>query len=181
MVVMCAAVIDGRSAISRSSQTRLCARRRVGGAVRPRAGVRSRTPHTVLSDGDVSLRNLQRRVPPKTTVVLDWFHIGMRFEHVRRPQSVSVWEQLTLTFGFKAIAISSARGGAFGTAAGRAAWSSLPASTTGLRPDVSGTSRVSELCSAVYRSSSPILRRTDQCWSLWSSPQTWRDYFDCLC
>jgi hypothetical protein len=47
-----------------------------------RAGVRDRTPATVLSDGDVGLRNLQRRVLPEATGVLDWIHIAMRFEHV---------------------------------------------------------------------------------------------------
>ena len=47
-----------------------------------RTGVRDRTPATVLSDGDAGLRNLQRRVLPEATVVLDWFHIAMRFEHV---------------------------------------------------------------------------------------------------
>ena len=46
-----------------------------------RAGVRGRTPATVLSDGDAGLRNLQRRVLPKAAVVLDWFHIAMRFQH----------------------------------------------------------------------------------------------------
>jgi hypothetical protein len=46
-----------------------------------RSGVRGGTPATVLSDGDEGLRNLQRRVLPKATVVLDWFHIAMRFEH----------------------------------------------------------------------------------------------------
>lgn len=46
-----------------------------------RAGVRGRTPATVLSDGDAGLRNLQCQVLPKATVVLDWFHIAVRFEH----------------------------------------------------------------------------------------------------
>jgi hypothetical protein len=46
-----------------------------------RAGVRGRTPTTVLSDGDAGLRTLQRRVLPEATVVLDWFHIATRFEH----------------------------------------------------------------------------------------------------
>lgn len=46
-----------------------------------RAGVRGHTPATVLSDGDAGLRNLQRRVLPRATVVLDWFHIAMRFQH----------------------------------------------------------------------------------------------------
>ena len=44
-----------------------------------RAGVRSGTPSTVLSDGDAGLWNLQRTVLPGETVVLDWFHISMRF------------------------------------------------------------------------------------------------------
>jgi hypothetical protein len=38
------------------------------------------TPGTVLSDGDEGPRKLQRRVLPKATVVLDWFHIATRFE-----------------------------------------------------------------------------------------------------
>lgn len=46
-----------------------------------RAGVTDRTPATVLSDGDTGLQRLQRRVLPDATVVLDWFHIAMRFEH----------------------------------------------------------------------------------------------------
>jgi hypothetical protein len=60
---------------------------RNGGAVEQfalalvRGGVRCGTPATVLSDGNEGLRNLQRRVLPKATAVLDWFHIAMRFEH----------------------------------------------------------------------------------------------------
>jgi len=46
-----------------------------------RAGVTDRTPTTVLFDGDTGLQRLQRRVLPEATVVLDWFHIAMRFEH----------------------------------------------------------------------------------------------------
>lgn len=48
------------------------------------AGVRGGTPSTALSDGDAGLWNLQRAVLPAATVVLDWFHIAMRFEHVLR-------------------------------------------------------------------------------------------------
>jgi hypothetical protein len=46
-----------------------------------RAGVRDGAPATVLSHGDAGLRNLQRRVLPRALVVLDWFHIALRFEH----------------------------------------------------------------------------------------------------
>jgi len=49
-----------------------------------KAGVRGGTPSTVLSDGDAGLWNLQRTVLPGATVVLDSFHITIRFEHVRR-------------------------------------------------------------------------------------------------
>ena len=53
-----------------------------------RIGVSGRTPATVLSDGDAGLRSLQRRVLPDATVVLDWFHIAMRFEHTLRAAAV---------------------------------------------------------------------------------------------
>jgi Transposase len=45
------------------------------------AGVRLGTPATVLCDGDPGLWKLQRQVMPDATLVLDWFHIAMRFEH----------------------------------------------------------------------------------------------------
>ena len=45
------------------------------------AGIRLGTPATVLCDGDPGLWKLQRRVMPDATLVLDWFHISMRFEH----------------------------------------------------------------------------------------------------
>jgi hypothetical protein len=45
------------------------------------AGVRLGTPTTVLCDGDPGLWKLQRQVMPEATLVLDWLHIAMRFEH----------------------------------------------------------------------------------------------------
>jgi hypothetical protein len=45
------------------------------------AGIRLGTPATVLSDGDTGLRKPQRQVVPEATLVLDWRHIAMRFEH----------------------------------------------------------------------------------------------------
>ncbi len=45
------------------------------------AGVRLGTPATVLCDGDPGLWKLQRHVLPEATLVLDRFHIAMRFEH----------------------------------------------------------------------------------------------------
>src|SRR5208282_3884891 len=45
------------------------------------AGVTADTPATVLSDGDAGLWRLQRESLPNATVVLDWWHAAMRFEH----------------------------------------------------------------------------------------------------
>ena len=45
------------------------------------AGIRLGTPATVLPDGDAGLWKLQRQVMPKAMLVLDWWHVAMRFEH----------------------------------------------------------------------------------------------------
>jgi hypothetical protein len=45
------------------------------------AGVTEDTPATVLCDGDAGLWRLQRGTLPKATVVLDWWHAAVRFEH----------------------------------------------------------------------------------------------------
>jgi hypothetical protein len=45
------------------------------------AGVTADTPATVLSDGDAGLWRLQREALPNATVVLDWWHVAVRFEH----------------------------------------------------------------------------------------------------
>ena len=45
------------------------------------AGVDANTPATVLCDGDAGLWRLQREVLPGATVVLDWWHAAVRFEH----------------------------------------------------------------------------------------------------
>jgi hypothetical protein len=45
------------------------------------AGVHANTPATVLCDGDVGLWRLQREALPGATVVLDWWHVAIRFEH----------------------------------------------------------------------------------------------------
>ena len=44
--------------------------------------VDDQTQITVLSDGDAGLRTVQFEVAPDSEHVLDWFHIGMRFEHL---------------------------------------------------------------------------------------------------
>ena len=45
------------------------------------ANVQADTPATVLCDGDAGLWRLQREALPKATVVLDWWHAAVRFEH----------------------------------------------------------------------------------------------------
>jgi len=45
------------------------------------AGVHADTPATVLCDGDAGLWRLQHEALPGATVVLDWWHAAVRFEH----------------------------------------------------------------------------------------------------
>jgi len=45
------------------------------------AGVHADTPATVLCDGDAGLWRLQREALPDATIVLDWWHAAVRFEH----------------------------------------------------------------------------------------------------
>jgi hypothetical protein len=45
------------------------------------AGVTADSPATVLCDGDAGLWRLQREALPNATVVLDWWHTAVRFEH----------------------------------------------------------------------------------------------------
>src|SRR3954453_22177857 len=45
------------------------------------AGVGADTPATVLCDGDAGLWRLQRETLPGATIVLDWWHAAVRFEH----------------------------------------------------------------------------------------------------
>jgi len=45
------------------------------------AGVHADTPATVLCDGDAALWRLQREALPGVTIVLDWWHAAVRFEH----------------------------------------------------------------------------------------------------
>src|SRR4051812_46627144 len=45
------------------------------------AGVTADTPATVLCDGDAGLWRLQRETLPGATIVLDWWHAAVRFEH----------------------------------------------------------------------------------------------------
>jgi hypothetical protein len=45
------------------------------------AGVQPDTPATVLCDGDAGLWRMQREALPKATVVLDWWHAAVHFEH----------------------------------------------------------------------------------------------------
>src|SRR5690242_17542629 len=51
------------------------------GAALAATGVSADTPATVLCDGDAGLWRLQHEVLPGATVVLDWWHAAVRFEH----------------------------------------------------------------------------------------------------
>ena len=64
---------DGQSASAEAFRRALAA-----------AGVGADTPATVLCDGDAGLWRLQREVLPGATVVLDWWHAAVRFEHALR-------------------------------------------------------------------------------------------------
>jgi Transposase len=48
------------------------------------AGVTADTPATVLADGEAGLWRLQREALPGATIVLDWWHVAVRFEHALR-------------------------------------------------------------------------------------------------
>jgi hypothetical protein len=82
------AVIAGK-VIDRDGTQRRFAFTRNGGSAEQfaRALVRAGVRGTVLSDGSAGLWNLQRCVLPEATVVLDWFHVAMRFEHVLKAAS----------------------------------------------------------------------------------------------
>jgi hypothetical protein len=62
--------------------------------------VNDETKITVLSDGDARLRTVQWEVAPGSEHILDWFHIGMRFEHLldaskaipKGPMAPHAWE-----------------------------------------------------------------------------------------
>ena len=45
------------------------------------AGVKADTPATVLCDRDPGLWRLQREALLNATIVLDWWHVAVRFEH----------------------------------------------------------------------------------------------------
>ena len=47
-------------------------------------GVKDGTSVTVLSDGDAGLRAIHRQLAPQAEHVLDWFHVGMRFENLKQ-------------------------------------------------------------------------------------------------
>jgi hypothetical protein len=79
------------------------------------AGVRTGTPATVLSDGDAGLWKLQRQVMPEATLVLDWWHIAMRFEHALQAARGLGRIRPLATFAAMRFAISRAPSGCSGT------------------------------------------------------------------
>jgi hypothetical protein len=47
-------------------------------------GVEKHTTVTMFTDGDTGLRAIQRHVAPQAEHVLDWFHIGMKFQNLKQ-------------------------------------------------------------------------------------------------
>jgi len=81
-------VIAGKVIDAQGSQSRFAFARNspaiASGAFRQAlaiAGATADTPATVLCDGDAGLWRLQREALPNATVVLDWWHAAVRFEH----------------------------------------------------------------------------------------------------
>ena len=70
--------VQHRFAFTRTGQAASAA---TFGQVLAAAGVNAKTLATVLCDGDAGLWRLQRKVLPDATVVLDWWHAAIRFEH----------------------------------------------------------------------------------------------------
>jgi hypothetical protein len=81
-------VIAGKVISAQGSQSRFAFARNgpaiASGAFRQAlamAGVTADTPATVLCDGDPGLWRLQSEALPNATIVLDWWHVAVRFEH----------------------------------------------------------------------------------------------------
>ena len=83
------------------------------------AGVTADTPATVLSDGDAGLWRLQRELLPNATVVLDWWHAAVRFEHALQAARGLGAALPTRTWPTRRFADWSGRNGACGTGVGR--------------------------------------------------------------
>src|SRR4051812_9613349 len=73
-----------RSTVSPSPATVRRLRPRRSGRRLPQPGWAPDTPATVLCDGDAGLWRGQREALPSATIVLDWWHAAVRFEHARQ-------------------------------------------------------------------------------------------------
>jgi hypothetical protein len=94
------------------------------------AGGRFSTAATVLSDGDAGRWKLQRQAVPEATLLLDWWHIAMRFEHALQAARGIGQGTTSVTFAPTPFAISRVPSGSSGTAA---------------RAPVSGACKIGEL------------------------------------
>ena len=81
------------------------------------AGVTAETPATVLCDGDAGLWRLQREALPNATIVLDWWHAAVRFEHAL--QAAAAWARPTRTWPTRRFADWNVRSGACGMGVGQ--------------------------------------------------------------
>src|SRR3954471_7864495 len=88
------------------------------------AGVRADTPATVLCDGAAGLWRLQREALPGATIVLDWWHAAVRFEHARQAARGLGAGRLSRPSPRMRFAPWTVRSGVSGTGAGRGAGAS---------------------------------------------------------
>jgi hypothetical protein len=138
------------------------------------AGVHADTPATVLCDGDAGLRRLQRETLPEATLVLDWWHIAMRFEHVLQAalprdnqgenprQSGSAWP--TSLFPMQRFVAWSVRSGACGAVAGRGVGASSRPSPAGRSASTCAMSPASTTFSDTSANCVATLGATRTCW-----------------
>jgi hypothetical protein len=84
------------------------------------AGIQAKTSATVLCDGDAGLWRLQREALPEATVVLDWWHAAVRFEHaLQAARSLGAGTAEASLADIAVRAAWSVPSGACGTGAGR--------------------------------------------------------------
>ena len=89
-------------------------------------GVHADTPATVLCDGDAGLWRLQREVLPSATIVLDWSHAAVCFEHALQAARSLGAGMAECTLPARRFMAWSGRSVACGTRTGQGAGAGLP-------------------------------------------------------
>ncbi len=129
------------------------------------AGVHADTPATVLCDGDAELWRLQRETLPAATVVLDWWHVAVRFVAPALQAARGLGAgAANADLADQAVHSSSGRNGACGTAAGPGAGTSLQAYSAGRTASIYARSPASTVFSDTSASFSATSSVTRTCW-----------------